>query len=70
MPSRTYQVYSRRSRVNGAPAGPEHLEGLDFVEHVVAERPAIDVAPLQRLRHEGVEIVGRFGGAVASVPMP
>ena len=58
MPSRTYQVYSRRIRRVGDAAGAEHLERLDLVEHVIAERLPIDVAPLERPRHEAVQVGG------------
>src|SRR4029453_7641760 len=51
--------------VDRHPRRTEHLDLFGFVEHVLLERLAIDVAPLQHLFHEGVELVGggwrRFG---------
>ena len=42
--------------VERRPSRPEDLEQLDLVEHVVAQRFAIHVAPLQRARHERIEV--------------
>jgi hypothetical protein len=43
------------------PAGPEHFEPFFLVEDVLLERLPIEVAPLENLRHEGVELVRRRG---------
>ena len=41
-------------------AGSQNLEFLSFVEDVLPERLAVDVALSQHLFHEGVELVARF----------
>ena len=41
-------------------AGSQNLEFLSFVEDVLVERLAVDVALSQHLLHEGVELVARF----------
>jgi hypothetical protein len=44
------------------PARSEHLDLLDFVQHVLLERLTVDFALFEHLLHERVELVGRRGG--------
>src|SRR4051794_16537190 len=43
-------------------AGTEHLDAFHLVEDVIAERAAIDVAFLERARHQRVEVARRCRG--------
>ena len=48
--------------VQRRPSRSENLEPFGFVEHVLVERPPVDLAPGEDLLHERIELVGCLRG--------